>query len=82
MHEQALASDLVRAVEQAARAERARRVLAVRVRVPVLRPISTEHLRLHFERAAAGTVAEGAQLDLHADADADELALEQIEVED
>jgi hydrogenase nickel incorporation protein HypA/HybF len=82
MHEQALASGLVRAVEAAAEAQGARKVVAIRVRVPELRPVSVEHLRLHFERVAAGTLAEGAQLEIRAGSDVAEVAVEQIEVED
>jgi len=82
MHERSLASSIVRAVERAARAEDARRVLAVRARVPELSAVSLDHLRLHFRLASAGTIAEGAQVDLVAAPDGVDVVIESIEIED
>ena len=82
MHERSLAASLVRAAEEAARSEGARRVLTVRAMLPRLGHASPEHLRLHFELAAAGTVAEGARLEIAGSADGGDLVLESIEIED
>jgi hydrogenase nickel incorporation protein HypA/HybF len=81
MHERSLATSLVRAAEEAARSEGARCVLAVRARLPELGHVSPEHLRAHFEIAAAGTIVEGARLDVAPGA-GEGLVLESIEVRD
>ncbi|MDW8468562.1 MAG: hydrogenase maturation nickel metallochaperone HypA [Burkholderiales bacterium] len=62
MHESSLTDSLVRAALDLARAEGARRIAAVRVRIGALAQISPAHLREHFEHSALGTIAEGAQL--------------------
>jgi hydrogenase nickel incorporation protein HypA/HybF len=64
MHEQSLFKDFVAKAEQVVRAHGAVRVARVRVRVGALCNISPDHFREHFELAAAGTVVEGAVLDI------------------
>lgn len=86
MHEASLMANLMRRLDEVAKAERARRVVSLSVWLGALSHISAEHLAEHFEQAAAGTIAEGARLDvtvsddLH-DADAQEIVLESVEVE-
>lgn len=87
MHEQSLIRALVRQLEQVAEAEGASKVTAVRVRCGALSHFTPEHFREHFERAAAGTMAEGAEVTVElsgdiADPDASGLRLESVEVED
>jgi hydrogenase nickel incorporation protein HypA/HybF len=57
-------TDLMHRIDTVAKAEGARRVVAVSVRLGALSHMSAEHFAEHFERAAAGTIAEGARLDL------------------
>ena len=63
MHERALMKDLVRKVEDVARAEGAARVTRVEVRFGALSHLTPEHFREHFEDATRGTVADGAEVD-------------------
>ncbi len=86
MHEQSLMQNLLRRIAQAAGAERAARVQAVSVRLGALSHMSPEHFREHFLRASAGTLAEGARLDITAsdvldDPAAADVLLTGIEVE-
>jgi hydrogenase nickel incorporation protein HypA/HybF len=65
MHEESLLQALVRQIEDVVRAEGAASVLSVEVWVGALSHLETEeHFREHFDRAAAGTAAEGAELRL------------------
>jgi hydrogenase nickel incorporation protein HypA/HybF len=86
VHEQALINGLLRQIQDVAAAEGASRVTALRVWCGALSHFTPEHFREHFERAAAGTVANGAdvEVDLSDDIthpDASGLRLESIEVE-
>lgn len=86
MHEATLIANLMRQIARVAKAERARRVTSVSVWLGALTHISAEHFTRHFERAAAGTLAEGAKLDVAIsddvqDADAQDILLESVEVE-
>lgn len=88
MHEDSLLRALVRQIEGVARDEASSKVLSADVWVGALSHLeSEEHFREHFDRAAAGTVAEGAELrltfsddPLHEDAGG--LRLERIDVEE
>jgi len=86
MHEHGLINHLMRRIEWAAEAEKAERVVAVSVWLGALSHISPDHFRDHFRRASAGSLAEGARLDIttsddiHDSAAADVL-LKGIEVE-
>lgn len=62
MHETSLIPDLIAKIEQVARENGAKKVLAVDVHIGALAAISPDHLREHFTGAAAGTLAEGAEL--------------------
>ena len=86
MHEASLMANLMRRIDAVAKAERARRIVGVSVWLGALSHMSAEHFVEHFERAAAGTVAEGARLDVTVsddlgDANAQNLMLESVAVE-
>jgi hydrogenase nickel incorporation protein HypA/HybF len=86
MHELSLIADLLRRIDAIAKAESARRVVAVSVWIGALAHISAEHFAEHFNEAAAGTIAAGARLDATvsgdtAHANAQDILLESIEVE-
>ncbi len=62
MHEKHLTEDLVRKLEEIATAEDGVRVTRIRVVLGALSHFTPEHFREHFEAAAAGTLAEGAEV--------------------
>ncbi len=64
MHESSLMTGLVHTAEEAARDAGAARVARIRVRVGALSGMSPQHLREHFDEAAAGTLLTGAILDI------------------
>jgi hydrogenase nickel incorporation protein HypA/HybF len=63
MHEHALMADLMRQILKTAEAEKARRVTGVSVWLGALSHMSPGHFAEHFAHAAAGTIAEGAEVD-------------------
>ena len=67
MHESTLAKRLVEAALEVAIESRARRVVAVRGWIADSEPLSRESLESHFAAVAAGTIAEGARLELRLD---------------
>ena len=86
MHEHALMLDVMRKIEEVARADGAVRVTGVAVRLGALSHFTPEHFREHFDDAAAGTVAEGAAVDAVLEADphdprARDVVLVSVEVE-
>lgn len=86
MHEASLLENLMRRAEEVAQAEGARRVVGMSVWLGALSHLSAEHFAEHFERAAAGTIAEGASLSLTVSEDphhpdAQSILLEKLEVE-
>lgn len=86
MHETSLINSLLRQIDAAAAAEGAERVVGVAVWLGALSHMSAEHFAEHFERAAAGTRAEGARLDVTTSDDVDHpeaqnVLLESLEVE-
>jgi hydrogenase nickel incorporation protein HypA/HybF len=86
MHEFSLIKDLMRKIKMIADEQRAARVVSVRVQLGSLAHISADHFREHFEAAAAGTAAEGAQLDIATpqndqDPHAQDILLQSVEVE-
>jgi hydrogenase nickel incorporation protein HypA/HybF len=86
MHEASLMANLMRRIDDIAKAERARRVASVSVWLGALSHMSVEHFTEHFKQAAAGTIAEGARLDISVSDDprndkAQELLLQSVEVE-
>ncbi len=86
MHEATLMADLMRQIEAVAKAERARRIVGVSVRLGALSHISAEHLAEHFKRASDATIAEGARLNVMVsddmqDVNAQDITIEDVEVE-
>lgn len=86
MHEQSLIKALVRQLEQVAASEHAAKITALHVWCGALSHFTPHHFREHFERAAAGTVAEGAAVTVEVsedvtDPDASGVRLESVEVE-
>ncbi len=86
MHERALMEDLMREIESRARLERATRVTRVKVRLGALSHFTVGHFREHFEDAARGTIADGAEVEAElrtdpTEAGAQGVVLESIDVE-
>lgn len=87
MHESGMIRGLVSRIGQVADLAPGERVAKVSVTLGALSQISPEHFREHFEAETPGTIAEGAELvvtlneDL-ADPRAQEIVLDEIEVED
>ena len=70
MHETSVMKSLMRQIDAAAAAEGAQRVVGVSVWVGALTNMSARHFIEHFEHAAAGTIAEGACIDVTVSDDA------------
>lgn len=86
MHEASLIANVMRRIEDVAAAEGQGRVVRVDVWLGALSHISAEHFAEHFERAAAGTRAEGAELRVTVSDDIDhpnaqDIRLESLELE-
>jgi hydrogenase nickel incorporation protein HypA/HybF len=86
VHEASLMKNLMRRIDEVAKAERARRIVSVSVWLGALSHMSAEHFTEHFEQAAVGTIAEGARLAITVSDDmrsenAQELLLQSVEVE-
>jgi hydrogenase nickel incorporation protein HypA/HybF len=86
MHEKHLTADLVRKLEAVVADEGGDRVSLIRVRLGALSHFTPEHFRKHFEEAAAGTLAEGAEVLAELDTDptapgAQGVLLETVELE-
>ena len=64
MHEHFLGQSVVEAVEQQAARQGLSRVLRIGVRLTSLSHVSPEALRLSFDVAAQGTLADGARIDI------------------
>ena len=85
-HERAVLDDLMRHIESLARAEGARRVTAVSVRLGPFSHFTPEHFREHFRWASEGGVADGAVVSARVDASlegdaAQGVVLEELSVE-
>jgi hydrogenase nickel incorporation protein HypA/HybF len=86
MHEASLMTGLMRRIEEVAAADRAVKVVGVSVRLGALSHMSAEHFTEHFEQAAAGSIAEGASLQIELSEDqtapwAQDIVLESVEIE-
>jgi hydrogenase nickel incorporation protein HypA/HybF len=86
MHEFHLINDLMKKIAHVAHEQHATRVAGVKVRLGALAHISADHFREHFVEAAAGTLAEGAKLEIEEardenDPHAQDIMLESVEVE-
>ena len=87
MHEASLMKNLMSKVEQLAREHGAGRVTRLDVKLGALSHFSPDHFREHFERAARGTVADGALLEIElltdiSDPRAQDVVLASADVED
>lgn len=85
MHEMSLMKDLMGKILTVAKENDADRVVSVSVWLGALSHMSADHFREHYEEAAKGTIAEGAELktELSEDVDdpnAQEILLKDIEV--
>ncbi len=69
MHEKALMDDLIAKILAVAEAEGGGRVVRIRVHLGALSHFTPEHFREHFDDAARGTVAEGADVEAKLDDD-------------
>jgi hydrogenase nickel incorporation protein HypA/HybF len=86
MHEASLMAGLMRRIDEIGRSEGARRIVGVSVWLGALSHLSAEHFTEHFVEASAGTIAEGARLDIAVSddtghANAQDILLESVEVE-
>jgi hydrogenase nickel incorporation protein HypA/HybF len=86
MHEASLMTNLMRRIEMAAMTENAAHVTSIAVWIGALSHMSAEHFAEHFQRAASGTMAEGARIDMTVSDDtnhasAQDILLESIEVD-
>ena len=86
MHEASLMKNLMKQIEEIASTEEAKSVTAVQVWLGALSHMSAAHFTEHFEESSAGTIAEGAELqivvsdDIH-DPNAQEILLQSISVD-
>lgn len=86
MHETSLMKNLMRHIEAVGEEQGARRIVGVTVWLGALSHMSAGHFMEHFEVAAAGTIAEGAQVHVEVSddlghANAQDVLLQGIEVE-
>ena len=86
MHEASLMTNLMRQICEVAAAEQASRVVGIKVWCGALSHMSPDHFAEHFAQAAAGTLAEGAALDVTVSDDltdlrAQDIVLESVDVE-
>ena len=81
MHETALVRDMVRRIEELARATNARRVTGAKVWLGALSHLSPEHLREHFAAEARDTLAAGVVLDIEVSDDLDDPHAQQVRLE-
>ena len=72
MHETALVRDIVRRIDDLARATNARRVTGAKIWLGALSHLSAEHFREHFAVAARDTLAARAVLDIEVSEDPDD----------
>ena len=86
MHEFSLIQDLMKKIVAIARDHEAQKVVTVRVKLGALCHISAEHFGEHFIDASAGTVAQGARLEIEQSkdetaSDAQDILLQSVEVQ-
>ena len=86
MHEASLMKNLMKQIDEIARAEKAKAVTEVHVWLGALSHMSAAHFTEHFEESSAGTIAEGAELQVVVsddirDPNAQEILLQSISVD-
>jgi hydrogenase nickel incorporation protein HypA/HybF len=72
MHETTLVRDIVRRIDDLARATNARRVTGAKIWLGALSHLSAEHFREHFAMEARDTLAARAVLDIEVSEDPDD----------
>ena len=87
MHERALMDDVMTKILSVATTENAKRVTHVSVRLGALSHFTPEHFREHFDDAARGTIAAGADVTATVDTEvtaaaARDVVLESVEIEE
>jgi hydrogenase nickel incorporation protein HypA/HybF len=80
MHELSLVASLCARAEAAARIDGAARVTGISVRLGALSHLSPDHLRDHLQRAAAGSILDGARVDVTIDPDPSAPGAQDIEL--
>ncbi len=63
MHEKSLMDDLMNKIFDLAKREKATKITKVSVTLGALSHMSAQHFQEHFDIAAAGTIAEGAEIE-------------------
>ena len=81
MHETALVRDVVRRIEDVARAAGARRVTGAKVWLGALSHVSAEHFREHFAIEAEGSIAASATLSIELSGDLDHPLAQHVRLE-
>ena len=81
MHETALVRDVVRRIEDVARAAGARRVMGAKVWLGALSHLSAEHFREHFAIEAEGSIAASANLSIELSGDLDDPLAQHVRLE-
>ena len=86
MHEASLMRGLMRKIQEVAQNEDASGIVGVEVWLGALSHMSAAHFAAHFAQASAGTMAEGARLDIAvsddtAHPDAQDIRLVSVEVQ-
>ncbi|MGE3851833.1 MAG: hydrogenase maturation protease [Planctomycetota bacterium] len=87
MHELSLLNSLMRQVLEIARANGAKRVLTIRVKLGALSHMSPQSFRVNFASVSRGTAAEGAELEIEQltdeqDPDAQDILLDSVDIDD
>ena len=81
MHETALVRDVVRRIDDLARATSARRVTGAKVWLGALSHLAAEHFHTHFAIEARDTLAAGAILDIEVSEDPDDPHAQDVRLE-
>ena len=81
MHETALVRDVVRRIEDLARATGARRITGAKIWLGALSHLSAEHFREHYAFEAQGSMAAGAILTIEASSDLDHPDAQHVRLE-
>jgi len=86
MHEASLMKNLMRQLDEIAKAEDAKCITGITVWLGALSHMSAAHFTEHFEESSVGTIAEGAELDIIVsddtnDADAQGILIRSISVD-
>jgi hydrogenase nickel incorporation protein HypA/HybF len=80
VHESSLVASLCARAEAVARAEGAERVTGLSVRLGALSHLSSDHLRDHLRRAGAGSILEGARIEVTVDPDTSAPGAQDVEL--